>query len=126
MIEYINNTLQFDFIIDTYIPMIVKLFIPIFISLAFTIIFISVSDLLNGALQNILSFIGCVACIILMILIILLGVLIIIMPVLLCTIALKLYLMPIFENLSEIIIGILCAFICSSIFVISLDAFKKY
>ena len=114
MINFINTVLQFDFVIDTYFPLLVKLLIIISGFIASLFIFAIISALIENVIpiiskiiDNILIIISTIGIIIVILFILM----IFILPILLTSIALKFYLMGLILN-NEFINGIISIIIC--------------
>lgn len=126
MIEFINSVLQFDFIVEKFFPIIVKLLIFSAITGGLTGLFIMISSAAADTIfEKFMNIISCTLIILFLIVFTLCVTFIIMIPIFLCTIALKLYIMSLITSGSEFIIGIISAFICICIFVIGVESIKK-
>lgn len=116
MIDAINNTLQFDFVIDTYLPAIVKLFIPLIIISVIAFIFIIIGNIFKpNIIKKIFYIFGTIGTVGSCLILIVVGLMGIMMPILLSIIAIKFYAMSIFNSIPEIAAGIGSTILCFAI-----------
>lgn len=116
MSEVINNTLQFDFVINAYLPAIIKLFIPLLISMAGSFIFIIIGNVIKiDIIKKVFYIFGTISIVIMCILLVIIGLMCIVMPILLSIIAIKFYAMSVFTSIPEIAAGIGSTILCFAI-----------
>lgn len=116
MIDVINNTLQFDFVINTYLPAIVKVFIPLLISVGIALIFITIGNLLKSTIiKKVFYIFGTIAVVAFCITIAIIGIMGVMMPILLSIIAIKFYAISIFTSIPEVAAGIGSTILCFAI-----------
>ena len=113
MINHINEVLSFPFVVDSFIPLILKIFIASLIVGGVVIISGALSYFIkNSVINGILSLIAVGACCIVVLEVLFLVILIAALPLLLCTIAVKMFLLNIITGIPEVVLGIIAAIIC--------------
>lgn len=126
MIDFVNNSLQFEFVTSCYIPVLLRVFLATVIAFVLTIFLEGIfNHIKNKLLNKILFPIGILAVVFTCTLLILLAFMVFILPVLLTIIALKIYIMDINSGYNEFMCGLLSTFICFAVVtVIGLLALK--